>query len=176
VTTDLAAPEIPFFIDVPGIECWVVELTDEELEDDLDEAWVDWRDGEPHIAMREYDERVLLHEVMHVVFKRDAKIIAQWVDSRDETEERRFRAEEGIVRALTAALFGMGWRWRTIGRAEQAIERDRRRAYEARENVLASVQVDARGMHEAEEHAGAFEECVSGACGVYVRAVRAARS
>lgn len=176
--SELAAPELPFFIDADGVDCWAVRLTEAELDEaPNDEAWVAWGDdGQPLITMREYDERVLLHEVMHVIFRRQGTLIAQWVNSRDEVEERRFRAEEGIVRALTAGLFGMGWRWRTLGRAEKAVEREEQRMRALLGAVIASVEADARAMHEAEAHAGAFEECVSGACGVHVRAVRAARS
>jgi hypothetical protein len=181
------APAFPFYLDTENLHCWVVELPEDRVEDPLDEAWVDWspleppfhEPSQPYISMRVYDERVLLHEVMHVAFKRENDTLHQWVMSkRDEDFMEQARAgEEGIVRMLTATLFAMGWRWRVRDRNEQAVERDQRRAFAGRDKVLASVERDARDLHDPGEpfHTDRFEDCEQGACGVYWRAVKAAR-
>lgn len=173
-------PTIPFYIGSPGVMCWVVQMPDEVIEDPLDEAWVDWsqagRGWEPIIAMRVYDERVLLHEVMHVAFKRAKPVIAQWIDAAQRAPENLgdvFMAEEGIVRALTSALWGMGWRWKVRDRSAEATERDLLRANGARERVVGVMEAEARADHAT--HGGEFEGCAVGVCGLYAKVLVAAR-
>jgi hypothetical protein len=115
------APEFPFYIDASGIDCWVYRKTPAEISaavsGDSDEAYVGTGYSyEPFIAMREYDERVLLHEVLHVLVRTDP--------SRSLVP----CADEDLVRHITSGLFAMGWRWRVLDRSAAAIERDAQRA------------------------------------------------
>lgn len=93
---------------VPPFDCEVEIRADHDCPGE-----VIYDGGEPTIILREYDERVLLHECIHVLCHRVPEIRR----ALGEQEER-------AVRELTRALYGMGWRWRKTDREVAQIERE----------------------------------------------------
>lgn len=84
-----------FRIDVPEIDCRVV--FDSRLEH---RGIVRNAVGTREIALREYDERVLLHEVLHRIIQTGNSV---WVYD--------VEGHERLVQRLERGLWAMGWRW-----------------------------------------------------------------
>lgn len=127
--------EFPFEIDTVGVECQVHLEPDLMLDGQPYEGAVKYAyDGEIYIALRTYDERVLLHEIIHVICRKNRKQIEEWLSSDGSNNQ-----EEGLVRVLTRGLFAMGWRWKGIARNDAIAERDMQAAYDAADEANARV-------------------------------------
>lgn len=92
-----------------GLDCWV--YIDPALDCPGEVAY--GAQGEPYIVLREYDERVLFHEALHVAFAREREARAVLGDR-----------EERIVRHITRALYVAGWRRRDTDRTLAQIEHE----------------------------------------------------
>lgn len=70
----------------------------------------DWATETPTIVLREWDEQVFLHELLHVALERrliEYHAAADW-ESLDGTLTA---PREGIVAGVEFALWESGWRW-----------------------------------------------------------------
>lgn len=111
--------ELPFFIE--ELNCRV------ELNPACEFPGAMWWDTTQHvyrIELREYDERVLLHECIHVVLQIEQEGCARLGD-----------AEERLVRFLTRRLYAMGWRLHKTDRDLEQIERELNRASERADSL-----------------------------------------
>jgi hypothetical protein len=85
---------MPFRIEVEGIDCWVRHDPTLKTRGIVRNA-----PGCREIALREYDERVLLHEVLHRLIQTQHP---DWAGS---------AIEERLVHGIELGLWEMGWRW-----------------------------------------------------------------
>lgn len=70
----------------------------------------DWATGTPTIVLREWDEQVFLHELLHVAL--DNRLIAYRDQPDWESLDGTLTApRESIVAAVEFALWEFGWRW-----------------------------------------------------------------
>lgn len=70
----------------------------------------DWATRTPTIVLREWDEQVFLHELLHVVLER--RLVAYHAGSDWESLDGTLTApREGIVASVETALWDFGWRW-----------------------------------------------------------------
>lgn len=105
------APDLPLTVEAGPLTIQIHQ--DPEIE------WpgcVGWAyDHSPCVLLRDgWDERIVLHEVLHIGCATTAGLRAP----RDLDDEER------LVRQLTSVLYGMGWRWKGVDRTEQQRERD----------------------------------------------------
>lgn len=134
-------PEMPFYIDAPGIECWVALVPDCSHEGEPVEGLTTLTfDYQNAIQLREYDERVLLHEVLHVLSRTSR------ISSFGEGGEER------LVRHFTGGLWKMGWRWRVTNRNPSTLERET----ESLRERLSKLEATADGLRSALDFAYRF--------------------
>jgi hypothetical protein len=93
-------------------------------------------DGSPVIVLREYDERVLLHECVHAIFAREQEARSALGDD----------AEERIVRHLTRALYAVGWRLRETDRSIAQVEHELNETARQRDEL--ARQLDGEGTRD----------------------------
>lgn len=98
-------------------------------------------DGTPFIILREYDERVLLHECIHAIFAREG----------EAREALTSDQEERIVRHLTRALYVAGWRLRVTDRSIVQVEHELNEV--ARQRDALAREIDGGGTRDYEYEA-----------------------
>lgn len=97
-------PNFPFFLDTHGLNIEVVHDPELEHRGILRSTAVCGRE----IALREYDERVLLHEVLHRLIHTNPD---QGVGFIGEPFPLTTDEQERLVAHLERGLWEMGWRW-----------------------------------------------------------------
>lgn len=134
----MGAPSLPFKVAAGSLNITVVQDTSLGTRGETAVGY----DRSVYVKLREYDERVLLHEVLHVAVRTD------------EQRPLEHEQEERLVRRLTSVLWGMGWRWRGLEQTAVQVEEDRTALTQDRDALTARVLELEAALHAQRFHSG----------------------